>query len=81
MDDPVLARALALLAYYAGVAVDALRPDSRPDNTPGWDSVANLSVLGALEEEFGVTFGTSDVLGFRTLGDIARFVAEHRAPA
>lgn len=81
MNDPIAARLLDLLSYHAGVAVDLLSLNSRPDDTPGWDSVANLGLLGAVEEEFAILFTTADALRLRSLGDIARFVAEHRVSA
>lgn len=39
--------------------------------------MANLNLMAALEEEFGVTIATRDVLKLRSLGDIQGFVEEH----
>ena len=47
-------------------------------NTPGWDSVANLGLMCAIEDEYGITVATRDVMRLRTLGDIAAYVEENR---
>jgi len=42
----------------------------------GWDSLAHINIMVAVEEEFGVTF-TSDQLGrFRNLGELQQYLAE-----
>jgi len=80
MSDPTLRdRVRALLSYYSGAPESALDDKSSPLSTPGWDSVANLGLMSALEEEFGVTVSSEDVMRLRTLGDIVEFVAA--APA
>jgi len=76
MSDPKLwDRVRALLSYHSGAPETALNAQSSPQNTPGWDSVANLGLMSALEDEFGVTISSDDVMRLRTLGDIAEFVA------
>jgi acyl carrier protein len=82
MSDPTLRdRVRALLSYYSGTPESALDAQSSPLNTPGWDSVANLGLMSALEEEFGVTVSSNDVMRLRTLGDIVEFVAAAPAAA
>ena len=67
-------RLRALLAYYSGAPESGLTAASSPQNTAGWDSVANLGLMCAIEDEFGVTVATRDVMRLRTLGDIAAYV-------
>ena len=38
----------------------------------GWDSVRHLSVMFAIEEEFGVRFATDELAGFPDIGSLAR---------
>ena len=75
-EDAVLERLRSLLSFYCGVPETQLGPGSRPDNTKGWDSVANLSLIAAVEDEFHITVTTHDVVRLRSLGDLARFVGE-----
>ncbi len=75
MTEETIARRLReLLAYHSGAAEATLRGDSTPQNTEGWDSLANLNFMAAIEDEFGVTIATRDVIKLRSLGDIASYV-------
>jgi acyl carrier protein len=78
MPNEFIARRLReLLAYHSGAPEVSLRTDSTPQNTEGWDSLANLNLMAAIEDEFGVTVATRDVVKLRTLGDIAAYVEEN----
>ena len=82
MVDPALwGRLRELLSYYTGAPEAGLDAASCPQNTAGWDSVANLGLMGAIEDEFGVMVASEDVIRLRTLGDIAAFVVENRGKA
>jgi len=68
----------ALLSDVCGAPISSLGPDAAPGVTPGWDSVTNLSFIGAIEEELGVTITTAESLTVKTLDDIARLVTAKR---
>ena len=75
MSDPRIRNRLReLLAYFSGAPEATLRDDSTTQNTEGWDSMANLNLMAAIEEEFGVTVTTRDVLKFKSLKDIVDYV-------
>jgi acyl carrier protein len=48
-------RVVELVSKVLHVAPDAVGPSGRIDETPKWDSLAQLNVLLLLEQEFGVT--------------------------
>jgi acyl carrier protein len=80
MSDSVIARRLrAQLAYLSGAPEASLGAGSTPQNTVGWDSVANLGLMVAIEEEYGITIATRDVIKLRSLGDIIAFVEAQAA--
>jgi acyl carrier protein len=75
MADETIARRLReLLAFHSGAPEATLQGDSTPKNTEGWDSIANLNLMAAIEEEYGVTIATRDVIKLKSLGDIAAYV-------
>jgi acyl carrier protein len=76
IDGAVLDRLKLLLSDVTGAPVDGLSEASSPANTPGWDSVANLGFIAAVEEEFNLTIRTADALELSSLGDMARFVGK-----
>jgi acyl carrier protein len=72
-------RLIELLAHHSGAPAASLSLESTPQNTPGWDSVANLGLLAAVEDEFNVTFATRDAIKLRSLGDIAAYLEAREA--
>ena len=82
MPNETIARRLReLLAYYSGAPEESLGSHSTPQNTEGWDSLANLNLMAALEEEFGVSIATRDVIKLRSLGDIAAYLEANASRA
>lgn len=80
-NEAIVRRLCALLAQVSDTPENSLSASSTPQNTGGWDSYANLSLMASVEEEYGVTFATSDVLNLKSLGDIAAYVEVHSGRA
>jgi acyl carrier protein len=51
-----------------------LKPETRPSDVPGWDSLANINIVFGVEEEFGIRFGDDDLAGADTVGELANRV-------
>lgn len=53
---------------------DALCIDSAssPDTIADWDSFANIQLLAAVEEEFGLKFTTAEAQAVRSVADILK---------
>lgn len=49
----------------------ALTADTRPADVEGWDSLAHVSIIFGIEEDFGVALGDDALAGFETVGDLA----------
>lgn len=77
--DVISARLVVLLSEITGTPPERLTALSTPKNTPGWDSVANLSFIGAVEEEFDLTISTAQALQLETLADMIRLVCSLKA--
>jgi acyl carrier protein len=76
-ESAIAGRLRELLAYQSGAPEESLGESSTPQNTEGWDSVANLGFMAAIEEEFDVTIATRDVMNLKSLGDIAAYLEAH----
>jgi len=37
---------------------------------PGWDSLSHIRIIAAIEAEYGVRFGTLEILRVRNVGDL-----------
>lgn len=68
-------RLAALLADVCGAPASSLGLDAAAGVTPGWDSVATLGFIAAVEDDLGITISTNEAMGIKTLGDMARLVA------
>jgi len=75
MKDGLHERLAALLGDVCGAPVSSLGPDAAPGKTPGWDSVATLGFIAAVEDELGISITTAEAMTIKTLGDMARLVA------
>jgi acyl carrier protein len=76
-DEKLRARVRALLAEHCGTSEASLNDRSNPQNTPGWDSAANLNFVAAIEDEFDVTIATRDAIRLRSLGDFTAYLEAH----
>lgn len=53
------------------------RDDYGPDEITAWDSLATVSLAGAIEKEFGIPVPPDDMALFNTIGDIKQFCRSH----
>lgn len=67
-------RVIAAAATVFRVPPATLTLDSRPHDTPGWDSLGHLLLAAALEKEFGIVLAPEDIVGITCLGDARRTV-------
>ena len=63
-------------AHIVAIASDILRTpaaqltkETGPDNTAGWDSLAHMALVEALEREFGIALSARDIMSLGCLGD------------
>lgn len=46
-------------------------------DVPGWDSLAHINLMFAVEQEFGITFRDDQLTSFRDVGELEDFVRAH----
>ena len=72
-----------LHAVFRSVFGDHLR-DIKPTDTAadieGWDSIAHINLMFAVESEFGVEFTADELAGFDCVGELVAFLEEATAP-
>lgn len=52
-----------------------LRASMTAADIEGWDSIAHISLVYGIEEEFGIKLSTKDLRELENVGDIQRVVA------
>jgi acyl carrier protein len=61
------------------IAPAELSPASTPEDTPGWNSLAHMQLVGALEERFAIALTPRDIMIMETMGDVERVVRQRLA--
>jgi acyl carrier protein len=51
-----------------------LEPAMTVDDVAGWDSVTHITLIYAIEDEFGIKFSTRDLEGLACVGDLIEAV-------
>lgn len=51
-----------------------LSPEMTADDVAAWDSVSHITLIYAVEDEFGVKFSSRDLEGMGCVGDLAASV-------
>lgn len=64
----------AVAARCLRLPESALSRTSTPFNTPGWDSLAHMTIITEIEEAFGILFSAQDIMDFTSLGDAQAIV-------
>jgi acyl carrier protein len=75
-DLPSIVPSDSLIALFAdglGVPAGELSDDTSPDNTPQWDSLAAMTLVSLIEEQYDVELSTRDIMKMQTIG-LARSV-------
>jgi acyl carrier protein len=52
-----------------------LTPEMTADDVEAWDSMTHITLIYAVEDEFGIKLSTRDLEGFRCVGDLIETVA------
>ena len=82
MNDPaVMERVKRVLADVLMLDEGQLQPDSSPDTITAWDSVQHLTLVIALEQEFGVRFAPEEIeeaLSVQAIADLIQ--SKHPRP-
>ncbi len=53
-----------------------IRDETLASEVPGWDSIAHVSVLAAVEKEFGIRFGGLEVMRLKNIGELQKLVSK-----
>lgn len=68
-------RVLATIADVLTIETDTLNPGDLLQEDLGMDSVDSVSLMLALEDEFGGVIAEEELEQFKTVGDIQRYIA------
>ena len=67
----------SVVAGVLGVEPSALSDESGPANIDAWDSLAHLTLITAVEENFGVHFGMDEIRHIDSFGALEKALLAH----
>ena len=76
MSDPLI----AIFAEGLGVDPTTLSEDTSPDNATEWDSLAAITLVQLIEEQFDVRLSAREIMKMQTIG-LARSVLQGKGVA
>jgi acyl carrier protein len=66
--------ALKLIVDILEVKDMILTPETLIKDVPGWDSLAQLHIIGVLEETFHMMIPLEEMIDMKTIGDILKYL-------
>ncbi len=54
-----------------------LTPETTADDIDDWDSLNHITLMSAVEEEFGIRFTMGQVSGMKNVGEMAEIIARN----
>lgn len=73
IDGPLL----RIFRAQLGQPTLRLSSDMTPNDVPGWDSGAMVSIILAMEDELGCELDPEDLRQLGSVGELARVLARH----
>lgn len=56
-----------------------LTAETTADQVDGWDSLAHVRLVIAIEQAFGIRFDTTEIAGLANIGDLLALIERKRA--
>ena len=70
VSDDVIDRLTEVFRVTFGDETIVLEPAMTADDVEAWDSVSHITLIYAIEDEFGIKFSTRDLEGLTCVGDL-----------
>jgi acyl carrier protein len=74
MSEPISERLRDVICAELGLESYPLNMDTLATQVPGWDSLAHVRVLVAVEEAFGIRIKSMEAIRLRNVGDLQQLV-------
>lgn len=75
MSAHVLEHVRTLAADVLGVRRSEIDGNSTPQQLDNWDSISHVSLVVAIEEQFGVAFTPEEITAMESIGRIAELLS------
>jgi acyl carrier protein len=76
MDDISARLTRCFAAVFPALALRDI-PNAEPAAVTGWDSVASVTLIATIEEEFGTELDTEEIAGFLSFRRLHAYLQSH----
>ncbi len=76
-DAEILARLTAIVREVVDDTSVVLALETTAPEVPGWDSMAHINIIVAVEHEFGMKFKTAWLEDAHSVGDLVGLIKAH----
>jgi acyl carrier protein len=80
-ESPIRDKVKRIMAATFRIPTARIPDDASPQTVEGWDSLAHIELMLALEMEFGVPLPTEAIIDLVTLEAIEGFMRDHATAA
>jgi acyl carrier protein len=70
MSDPLHLKVEEIVRDVCGDDRIALQDSTTSSEVPGWDSLAHVNIVFAIEEEFEIEFDDDEIAAFTNIGEL-----------
>ncbi len=70
--------ALAWIADVFEESAENIRPETRRDDIPGWDSLGILALIAALDRDFEIVLEPEAIQGMASVEEILQVLRQHQ---
>jgi acyl carrier protein len=67
----------SVLTAILGIDADAITDDLSPDSVDSWDSLNQINIISALEQEFGVHLAADNLAEYQSVARLSELLASH----
>ena len=79
--ESIIERLLPLFREVLNDDRVTIGPRSNADTIPGYDSLAHIDIISAIEQEFGIAFEFAEIVELNDVGDMIALIARKVAVA
>jgi len=69
IDEEILAKLEKIISKCLKIELMKIKRDMVSEDFEGWDSIAHITIIMNVEQEFNLKFNIRDVKGIKNIGD------------
>ena len=74
-EAEILSRVGEIVAETVGLGTLVLTATTTATDVEGWDSLANVQIIVAVEKRFGIRFRTGEIASIKNVGELVARIA------